>query len=36
MFYPAYIHTDCDGRAGGFFPDVRRCFFANGDQFAAI
>lgn len=22
MFYPAYIHTDCDGRASGFFPDV--------------
>lgn len=22
MFYPAYIHTDRDGRASGFFPDV--------------
>ena len=22
MFYPAYIHTDRDGRTSGFFPDV--------------
>jgi hypothetical protein len=36
MFYPAYIHTDRDGRASGFFPDVPGCFFAGGDQYAAI
>lgn len=35
MFYPAYIHTDCDGRASGFFPDVPGVF-AGGDQYAAI
>ena len=22
MFYPAYIHSDPDGSASGFFPDV--------------
>lgn len=36
MFYPAYIHTDRDGRASGFFPDVPGCFFAGGDQYASI
>ncbi|MDI3359279.1 type II toxin-antitoxin system HicB family antitoxin [Lelliottia sp. V89_10] len=29
MFYPAYIHSDKDGRASGFFPDVLGCFFAG-------
>lgn len=29
MFYPAYIHTDPDGSASGFFPDVPGCFFAG-------
>lgn len=29
MFYPAYIHTDHDGRASGFFPDVPECSFAG-------
>lgn len=23
MFYPACIHSDSDGSASGFFPDVR-------------
>ena len=26
MFYPAYIHSDSDGSASGFFPDVPGCF----------
>lgn len=29
MFYPAYIHSDSDGSASGFFPDVPGCFFAG-------
>lgn len=29
MFYPAYIHSDADGSASGFFPDVAGCFFAG-------
>ena len=29
MFYPAYIHSDPDGSASGFFPDVPGCFFAG-------
>lgn len=29
MFYPAYIHSDKDGSASGFFPDVPGCFFAG-------
>ncbi|MBZ6368697.1 MULTISPECIES: type II toxin-antitoxin system HicB family antitoxin [Enterobacter] len=29
MFYPAYIHSDTDGSASGFFPDVPGCFFAG-------
>lgn len=29
MFYPAYIHSDFDGSASGFFPDVPGCFFAG-------
>lgn len=29
MFYPAYIHSDPDGSASGFFPDVAGCFFAG-------
>lgn len=29
MFYPAYIHSDVDGSASGFFPDVPGCFFAG-------
>lgn len=29
MFYPAYIHSDADGSASGFFPDVSGCFFAG-------
>lgn len=29
MFYPAYIHSDVDGSASGFFPDVSGCFFAG-------
>lgn len=29
MFYPAYIHSDSDGSASGFFPDVTGCFFAG-------
>lgn len=29
MFYPAYIHSDADGSASGFFPDVPGCFFAG-------
>ena len=29
MFYPAYIHSDPDGSASGFFPDVLGCFFAG-------
>lgn len=30
MFYPAYIHSDADGSASGFFPDVPGCYFAGG------
>ena len=26
MFYPAYIHSDSDGSASGFFPDVPDVF----------
>lgn len=26
MFYPAYIHSDPDGSASGFFPDVPGCY----------
>ena len=29
MFYPAYIHSDSDGSASGFFPDVPGCFCAG-------
>ncbi|STJ08603.1 DNA-binding protein [Escherichia coli] len=29
MFYPAYIHSDPDGSASGFFPDVPGCYFAG-------
>ncbi|TBR67734.1 MULTISPECIES: type II toxin-antitoxin system HicB family antitoxin [unclassified Escherichia] len=29
MFYPAYIHSDSDGSASGFFPDVPGCYFAG-------
>lgn len=29
MFYPAYIHSDPDGSASGFFPDVPCCYFAG-------
>ena len=29
MFYPAYIHSDSDSSASGFFPDVPGCFFAG-------
>ncbi|WP_435955791.1 type II toxin-antitoxin system HicB family antitoxin [Dryocola sp. BD626] len=29
MFYPAYVHSDADGSASGFFPDVPGCFFAG-------
>jgi predicted RNase H-like HicB family nuclease len=29
MFYPAYIHSDADGSASGFFPDVPGCYFAG-------
>lgn len=29
MFYPAYIHSDKDGSASGFFPDVPGCYFAG-------
>jgi predicted RNase H-like HicB family nuclease len=25
MFYPAYIHSDFDGSASAFFPDVPVC-----------
>lgn len=37
MFYPAYIHTESDGSASGFFPDVPGCYFAGAsldDAFA--
>ena len=33
MFYPAYVHSDADGSASGFFPDVPGCYFA-GDSLA--
>lgn len=29
MFYPAYIHSDSDSSASGFFPDGPGCFFAG-------
>lgn len=29
MFYPAYIHSDPDGSASGFFPDVPCRYFAG-------
>ncbi|AGE18726.1 MULTISPECIES: type II toxin-antitoxin system HicB family antitoxin [Serratia] len=29
MFYPAYIHTESNGSASGFFPDVPGCYFAG-------
>lgn len=29
MFYPAYIHSDADGSASGFFPDAPGCYFAG-------
>ncbi|WP_025121542.1 MULTISPECIES: type II toxin-antitoxin system HicB family antitoxin [unclassified Serratia (in: enterobacteria)] len=29
MFYAAYIHSDPDGSASGFFPDVPGCYFAG-------
>jgi predicted RNase H-like HicB family nuclease len=29
MFYPAYVHSDYDGSASGFFPDVPGCYFAG-------
>lgn len=29
MFYPSYIHSDPDGSASGFFPDVPGCYFAG-------
>lgn len=29
MFFPAYIHSDPDGSASGFFPDVPGCYFAG-------
>ena len=29
MFYPAYVHSDADGSASGFFPDVPGCYFAG-------
>ncbi|SQI42408.1 Uncharacterised protein family (UPF0150) [Serratia plymuthica] len=29
MFYPAYVHSDLDGSASGFFPDVPGCYFAG-------
>lgn len=29
MFYAAYIHSDADGSASGFFPDVPGCYFAG-------
>ena len=35
MFYPAYIHSDPDGSASGFFPDVPGCYFA-GDTLTTL
>lgn len=29
MFYPAYVHSEADGSASGFFPDVPGCYFAG-------
>ncbi|SUI84818.1 Uncharacterised protein family (UPF0150) [Serratia quinivorans] len=29
MFYPAYVHSEHDGSASGFFPDVPGCYFAG-------
>ncbi|WP_262017321.1 type II toxin-antitoxin system HicB family antitoxin, partial [Serratia liquefaciens] len=29
MFYPAYVHSEPDGSASGFFPDVPGCYFAG-------
>ena len=31
MFYPAYIHSDSDGSASGFFPG-RSGVFLRGDS----
>lgn len=36
MFYPAYIHSDADGSASGFFPDVPGCYFAGDSLDAAF